>query len=148
MVFFSISEEKKCVQTLKDDPNDLEVADILLNESSEMKTLPTLDDDVQKSATIDLEWKEKKAQILEAESRYVVASELIGSRPWKSSTWLVKFIYSENATKFCEISTLNLTTVDTVKSKVEISQNFVAFSEYMNCNSFYDLKRENGMTKS
>jgi len=56
-----LDEEKKCVQTLKDDPNDLEVADILLNESSEMKTLPTLDDDVQKSATIDLEWKEKKS---------------------------------------------------------------------------------------
>ena len=44
----------------------------------------------------------------------------------------VKFIYSEKATKFCEISTLILTTVHTVKSKVEISQNFVAFSEYMN----------------
>ena len=44
----------------------------------------------------------------------------------------VKFIYSEKATKFYEISTLLLTTVHTVKSKVEISQNFVAFSEYMN----------------
>ena len=45
--------------------------------------------------------------------------------------WL-KFIYSEKATKFREISTLLLTTVHTVKSKVEISQNFVAFLEYMN----------------
>ena len=44
----------------------------------------------------------------------------------------VKFIYSDKATKFCEISTLLLTTVHTVKSKVEILQNFVAFSEYMN----------------
>ena len=43
-----------------------------------------------------------------------------------------KFIYSEKATKFCKISTLLLTTVNTVISKVEISQNFVAFSEYMN----------------
>ena len=43
-----------------------------------------------------------------------------------------KFIYSEKATKFYEISTLLLTTVHTVKCKVEISQNFVAFSEYMN----------------
>ena len=44
----------------------------------------------------------------------------------------VKFIYSEKATKFCEISTVDLFYVVTVKSTVEISQNFVAFSEYMN----------------
>ena len=44
----------------------------------------------------------------------------------------VKFIYSEKATKFCEIFPLLLTTVHTVKSKGNISQNFVAFSEYMN----------------
>ena len=33
---------------------------------------------------------------------------------------------------FCEISTVDLSYVVTVKSTVEISQNFVAFSEYMN----------------
>ena len=44
----------------------------------------------------------------------------------------LKFIYSEKATKFCENSTVDLSYVVTVKSKVEISQNFVAFSEYMN----------------
>ena len=44
----------------------------------------------------------------------------------------VKFIHSEKATNFCEISTVDLSYVVTVKSKVEISQNFVAFSEYMN----------------
>ena len=44
----------------------------------------------------------------------------------------VKFIYSEKATKFCKISTLLLSYVVPVKSKVDISQNFVAFSEYMN----------------
>ena len=44
----------------------------------------------------------------------------------------LKFIYSENVTKFCEIFTLVLTTVHTVKSKVKFSQNFVTFSEYMN----------------
>ena len=38
----------------------------------------------------------------------------------------LKFIYSEKATKFCEISTLSM---------VEISQTFVAFSEYMNFKS-------------
>ena len=41
-------------------------------------------------------------------------------------------MYSEKATKFCEISTLDLSYVVTVKSTVEILQNFVAFSEYMN----------------
>ena len=46
----------------------------------------------------------------------------------------VKFIYSEKATIFCEISTVYLSYVVTVKSTVEISQNFVAFSEYMNFN--------------
>ena len=44
----------------------------------------------------------------------------------------VKFKYSEKATKFLVISTLLLSYVVPVKSKVEISQNFVAFSEYMN----------------
>ena len=44
----------------------------------------------------------------------------------------LKIIFSEKATKFFEISTLLLSYVEPVKSKVEISQNFVAFSEYMN----------------
>ena len=45
----------------------------------------------------------------------------------------IKFIYSEKATKFCEIFTLLLTDNTTQdKSKVKISQNYVAFSEYMN----------------
>ena len=39
--------------------------------------------------------------------------------------------------KICEISTLLLSTVHTDKSKVEISQNFVAFSEYMNFKTLY-----------
>ena len=47
----------------------------------------------------------------------------------------IKFIYSEKATKVCKISTLDLTVCSTVKSKVEISQNFVAFSEYMHFNA-------------
>ena len=50
----------------------------------------------------------------------------------KIKKFQLKFIYCEKAAKFSEISTLLLTTVHTVKSKVEILQNFVAFSEYMN----------------
>ena len=50
----------------------------------------------------------------------------------KSKAWLLKFIYSEKATKFCEIFPLLLTAVHTVKSKGKISRNFVAFSEYIN----------------
>ena len=53
------------------------------------------------------------------------------------------FIFSVKATKVCEISTLLLSYVVPVKSKVEILQNFEAFSECMNfttCHSrFYDL---------
>ena len=52
----------------------------------------------------------------------------------RNGKFLLKFIYSEKAPKFCEISTLLLSYVVPVKSKVEISQNFAAFSEYMNFN--------------
>ena len=45
---------------------------------------------------------------------------------------LVKFKYSEKATKVFEISTLLLSVCTVDKSKVENSQNFVAFSEYTN----------------
>ena len=44
----------------------------------------------------------------------------------------VRFIHSEKATKFCKIFTLLFSYVLAVKSKVKTSQNFVAFSEYMN----------------
>ena len=46
--------------------------------------------------------------------------------------YLVKFTYSEKATNFCKISTIDLSYVVTVKSTLEISQNVVAFSECMN----------------
>ena len=48
---------------------------------------------------------------------------------------VVKLIYSEKATKFCEIFTLILNGTTKDKSKVKISQNFEAFSEYINFNS-------------
>ena len=48
--------------------------------------------------------------------------------------WQLKFIYSEKATTFCKIFTLLLSYVVPVKSKVKISHNYVAFSEYMNFN--------------
>ena len=51
--------------------------------------------------------------------------------PFKYSI-VLKFIYSEKATKFCEIFPLLLTVCTVVKIKGKISQNFVAFSEYMN----------------
>ena len=59
-------------------------------------------------------------------------------------TWpqgaVLKFIYSEKAIKFCKIFPLLLTALTVVKSEGKISQNFVAFSEYMNFrNHFKDL---------
>ena len=53
---------------------------------------------------------------------------------------LIKFISFEKATQFCEIFTIYLSYVVPVKSKVKISQNFVAFSEYMNFNSQFYVK--------
>ena len=47
----------------------------------------------------------------------------------------IKFIYSEKATNVCEIFSVNLPYVVTVKSMVEIPQTFVAFSEHMNFKS-------------
>ena len=58
----------------------------------------------------------------------------------KMSDFKVKFIYSEKAEEFCEISTLLLTGTTWDKSKVEISQNFVAFSEYTNFNRNVRIK--------
>ena len=52
---------------------------------------------------------------------------------------LLKFIYSEKVTKFCEISTVCLTNVVTVKSTREVSQNFAAFSEYINFKGYCQL---------
>ena len=43
-------------------------------------------------------------------------------------------VYSEKVTKFFEISAVDLSYVVTVKSTVEILQNFVAFLEYKNFN--------------
>ena len=48
------------------------------------------------------------------------------------SNVLLKFIYFEKATKFCKIFPLLMTVCTAVISKGKISQNFVAFSEYMN----------------
>ena len=44
-----------------------------------------------------------------------------------SGIFFVKFIYSEKAIKFWEISIVDLSYVVPVKSMVEILQNFVAF---------------------
>ena len=54
----------------------------------------------------------------------------------------LKFIYPEKATRFCKISTVDLTGTTQDKSMVEISQNFVAFSEYMNFKkNVFELQR-------
>ena len=52
---------------------------------------------------------------------------------------LLKFIYSEKATEFFEIFPLLLTVCTVFKSKGKISQNILAFSEYMNFINHPDL---------
>ena len=69
----------------------------------------------------------------------------------KKSSDILKFIYSEKATKFVEILPLLLTTVHTVKSKGKILPNFVAFSEYMNFKTKYrvvELRVKNLISRS
>ena len=50
---------------------------------------------------------------------------------------ILKFIYSEKATKLCEISTVDLIVTALDKSTVEIPQKIVAFSEYMNFSKYF-----------
>ena len=53
---------------------------------------------------------------------------------------LIKFILcSEKATKFCEISTVDLFYVVPVKSTLEILQKILPFSEYMNFTTYCKL---------
>ena len=54
--------------------------------------------------------------------------QLQKGRLFGPTTWIfLKFIYFEKASKFCEISTIDLSCVVTVKFTVEIPQNSVAF---------------------
>ena len=91
---------------------------------------------ITKSQGLPLSWKSGQLSTWahKCQGYYGMTSAMVGKicPPGWNSSAKVKFIYSEKATKFCEIPTLNLTAVHTVKSKVEISQNFVVFSEYMN----------------
>ena len=64
--------------------------------------------------------------------RRFISSPTEASQRFSCDDNQVKFIYSEKAKKFCEISTVDESYVVTVKSTVEISHDFVAFSEYMN----------------
>ena len=76
--------------------------------------------------------------------RFISRTEVINvNRPFfrekqdfEHSCLFLKFIYSGKATKFWETFILLLSYVVPVKSKVKISQNFVAFSKYMNFTYF------------
>ena len=70
----------------------------------------------------------------EAEGKIFEITRTIHSNSERSEQFLIKFIYSEKATKFCKIFTLLLSYVVPVKNKVKILQNFVAFSEYNDFN--------------
>ena len=62
-------------------------------------------------------------------------SRIILSNPEKNQKNIlvkIKIIYSEKATNFCEISSVDLSYIVMVRSTVEILQNFVTFLEYMN----------------
>ena len=94
---------------------------------------------------IDWKWsfkiKLESFRIFKDIFKQITGKELLFGSSVKSTQYkklapkALPFIYSEKATKFCEIFTLLLTVCTVVKSEVKISQNFVAFSEYMNYNS-------------
>ena len=90
--------------------------------------------------TLDL--KRLLKYYLDSFIRYLLAEIPNGFFSIKVPLWTlnVKFIYSEKAKKVCEIFTLLLTTVHTVKIKVKNSQNVVAFSEYLSL-TFNKLKQ-------
>ena len=95
-----------------------------------------------------ISWNRKSAPLsnFRFEEIRVCKSDLLKStkKDWKGfqsdrlyTKWqILKFIYPEKTNNFCEISKVDLSYVVTVKSTVEISQNFVAFSEYMNFTYF------------
>ena len=68
----------------------------------------------------------------EKATKFCITSTNYLTGAWIGMLRSVKFIYSEKATRFGEIFSLLLSYVVPVKSKVKISRNFVAFSEYMN----------------
>ena len=51
----------------------------------------------------------------------------------------IKFIYSEKATKFCEISTVDLSYVAPIKSTVEILKKFAKFCGLLRVYELYYL---------
>ena len=61
------------------------------------------------------------------EARLDALKKKVGTK--NLNLYLLKLIYSEKATKFCKISTLLVSCVVPVKSKVENFSNFVTFSE-------------------
>ena len=58
---------------------------------------------------------------------YFMAHFTFTALRYLSTSLILKFIYSEKATKFCEIFPLLLTVCPEVKSKGKMTQNFVAF---------------------
>ena len=74
----------------------------------------------------------RRTVYLRIPARISTHANMVKKRIIKISCCALKFVHSLKATKFCEIFTLLLSAVHTDKNKVQISQNFVAFSEYIN----------------
>ena len=68
-------------------------------------------------------------------SYYLISNKIQSIKSFhtiKRKAWFYKVRIFWEGHKLCEISTVNLSYVVTIKSTVDISQNFVAFSEYKN----------------
>ena len=99
---------------------------------------------VCETSIVDLSFVVPVKSMLEIFQNHVAFSEFMNFKQKKMTKGLTgfftsnsqsKFIYSEKATRFCEISTVDLTGTTKDKSTVEILQNVSSFSEYMNFSS-------------
>ena len=73
-------------------------------------------------------------------------SKIVSEPLNEKAYFLLYFIYSEKATKFCEIFTLLLNVCTVVKSKVKISQNFTKnlpkFCGLLRINELYNIHKK------
>ena len=97
---------------------------------SESRTIENLNDFFKEFQTN----MRSKSKIDSFDGQCTMRANMKVSKSFKicSRCLLLKFIYSEKATKFCKIFPLLLTGTTLDKSKVKISQNLVAFSKYIN----------------
>ena len=99
-----------------------------VEEEKTTSSKPKIEDEAQAAASMRLAYQELSLDQKKTEDKIRTVDPKKANQV-RYFRILLKFTYSEKATKFCEIFTLLLSFCTVDKSKVSISQNFVAFSE-------------------